>query len=203
MMATTHALVGVALAAVTVYVAPEHAPVAASAAFAGGLFPDLDLYAGHRRTLHFPVYYSALVPGALALLVVAPGTATIALAFFVLAAAAHSSMDVLGGGLELKPWLGQSDRAVYDHFRGQWVAPRRWIRYDGSPEDLVLAALVALPSLVLFEAPVATLVTLALSVSIVYAVLRKRLVTVAERVVPRLPDRLLGHVPERFVDDLT
>lgn len=212
MMATTHALAGVAVAVVSLYVAPEQADVAVLAAFTGGLFPDADLYAGHRKTLHYPVYYSLAAIPAVALATVVPTTATVAVAFFLVAAALHSVMDAFGGGLELRPWLGVSERAVYDHFRGQWIRPRRWIRYDGAPEDLALAGLLALPGFALFGDTVVQPLHLGLSVqalllgvlgvSAVYALLRKPMVAVAEWLVGRLPARLLAVVPDRFTADL-
>src|SRR6056297_545185 len=71
---------------------------------------------------------------AAAALVVAPEFGTVAL---------HAASDALGGGLELKPWRATSERAVYDHFRGRWIRPRRWVRYDGAPEDLAFAGILA------------------------------------------------------------
>jgi hypothetical protein len=50
MMATTHALVGVLLGSASLFVAPELAPIAVFAGLAGGVFPDFDLYSGHRKT---------------------------------------------------------------------------------------------------------------------------------------------------------
>ncbi|MXR22163.1 metal-dependent hydrolase, partial [Halobacterium sp. PCN9] len=76
-MATTHALVGLAIAAVVSLVAPEFGMIAAAAGIAGGVFPDLDLYAGHRRTLHFPVYYAVATVPAVAVALLAPGTWTV------------------------------------------------------------------------------------------------------------------------------
>jgi hypothetical protein len=203
MMATTHVLAGIALASAALYTTPELAPVAVVAAALGGLVPDLDLYAGHRKTLHFPVYYSALaIPAAIAATLV-PGPATIAAGYFLLAAAVHSVMDAFGGGLELRPWLGTSERAVYDHLRGQWIPPRRWVRYDGAPEDLGLAILLATPGMLLFEQPVPMIVTAILAVSAVYVVLRKHLVVIAERIVEAIPETLMSRVPERFVEDFS
>jgi hypothetical protein len=115
MMATTHALAGMALASV----ATLFAPVAVVAAGAGGAVPDLDTPGRHRRTLHYPVYYSLAALGLLAVAFVVPTPATVALAAFVGAAAVHSASDVLGGGLELRPWEGTSDRAVHDHYHGR------------------------------------------------------------------------------------
>ena len=201
-MATTHALFGVALAVGTALYAPEFAPVAAAAAFAGGIFPDLDLYAGHRKTLHYPVYYSLAAAPTLALAVLAPTDLTVGLALFVLAAAAHSAMDVLGGGLELKPWLGRSDRAVYDHYRGRWLSPRRLIRYDGAPEDLLLALALGALALAFVDGPMQLVVLGAMAVSTVYAALRKPMVRITEWLVPRLPGGVLAYVPERFTGDL-
>ncbi|EFW92071.1 hypothetical protein ZOD2009_11360 [Haladaptatus paucihalophilus DX253] len=201
MMATTHALIGVLLGSASLFVAPELAPVAVFAGLAGGVFPDFDLYSGHRKTLHFPVYYSIAATAALAGAMLVPNPWTFALGFFLLAAAAHSVSDAFGGGLELKPWLGQSERAVYSHFHGQWIPPRRWIRYDGAPEDFALGVTLAVPSLVLYDGTIQTLVVLAVMISGVYALLRKPLVNIAEWLVGRIPSHMLAYVPDRFVGD--
>jgi hypothetical protein len=202
MMATTHALAGALLGSVALLVAPESAPAAVLAGLAGGVFPDLDLYAGHRRTLHFPVYYTATALAAVGLAALTPTTWSVALAVFLLAAALHAVSDAFGGGLELKPWRGESERAVYDHYRGQWVPPRRWVRYDGAPEDFALALVLAAPAVALHDGVVQTLVVAAVLVSGVYALLRKPLVVVAEWLVARIPESALAYVPERFVSDL-
>ena len=185
MMNTTHAAMGVALAAPLTVLAPELAPAAALAAIAGGVFPDLDLFGGqHRRTLHFPVYYAAAALAASAAAVARPSVETVALAFFLLSAALHSVTDALGGGLELRPWEPSDDRGVYLHPAKRWVRPRRWIRYDGAPEDLVLAGVLSLPGLLLFDGWVRRLTVAGLAVSVVYTAVRKRL--------PELEGRLSG-----------
>jgi hypothetical protein len=201
MMATTHTLAGVLLAVAVTTVAPDVGTLPVLAAAFGGLFPDLDLYAGHRKTLHFPVYYSAGAVLAGAGAAVVPTSLTVAVALFLAAAALHSVMDAAGGGLELKPWLGTSDRAVYSHFHGRWVAPRRWVRYDGAPEDLVLAVWFAVPSILVLDGTLERGVWLALAVSVVYVLLRKPLVTIAERLVAALPTSVVHRLPERFVRD--
>ncbi|USZ67346.1 metal-dependent hydrolase [Halorussus salilacus] len=176
MMGTTHAAAGVTLAAPLVALAPELAPVAALAGMAGGVFPDLDLLSGqHRRTLHFPVYYSAAAAATAAAALLAPAPATVAVAFFLVSAAVHCVADAAGGGLELRPWEATDDRGVYVHPAGRWVAPRRWIRYDGAPEDLLAAAVLSVPGLVLFDGWVRRLTVAGLVVSVVYVAVRKRL----------------------------
>jgi len=202
MMATTHALFGALLAIPAVFVAPEYAPVAFAAGIAGGIFPDLDLYAEHRKTLHYPVYFTVAAAGALSAVLIAPGTVTVAAAFFLLSAALHSVVDAFGGGLELRPWRGVSERAVYDHFRGRWISPRRWVRYDGSPEDLLLAAVLAVPSIAVYESTARRVVLGLLAVSGIYTVLRKPMVSVAEWLVGRIPQEFMHRIPERFVEDL-
>ena len=211
MMATTHALVGVALAVLVGAVFPESAagtsltPVVAAAL--GGIFPDLDLYSGHRRTLHFPVYFTvaaavAVVAAVVAATVVpelAVGAASVAL--FLVAAGVHSAMDAVGGGLELKPWRGESNRAVYSHHHARWIPPRRWVRYDGAPEDLLVAVAFAAPVVYTVDGVVETGVLLALGVSAVYVVVRKPMVIVTQAVVDALPERVVDRLPERFVDD--
>ncbi|NEU57995.1 metal-dependent hydrolase [Halorussus sp. MSC15.2] len=200
MMATTHALFGVVLASAAAGVAPEFAPVALATGVFGSVFPDLDLYAGHRRTLHFPVYYAVAALAAVGLAVLVPVAATVALAVFLVGAAAHSVMDAFGGGLELKPWLAESERAVYDHYRGRWVAPRRWIRYDGAPEDFLLAVVFGAPMLVAYDGPVRAFVAALLLVSAGYALARKHLASLAEHLVRYVPSGVRPHLPERFRD---
>jgi hypothetical protein len=199
MMATTHALVGLAVAAAVSLVAPEFGVIAAAAGLAGGVFPDLDLYAGHRRTLHFPVYYAVATVPDVAAALVSPATWTVGAAVFLLAAALDAGTDALGGGLELEPWRATSDRAVYSHFHGRWLRPRRLVRYDGAPEDLAVAAVVGVPASLAFGPPVQRVVAGALAVSAGYVVVRKRLPALSQWLFARVPDDLQGRLPERFV----
>lgn len=205
MMATTHALAGVVLAVGVAVLFPESAaattPIPVLAAALGGLFPDLDLYAGHRKTLHFPVYFSALAAPALLVAAFAPSTLTVAAALFLAAAALHSVMDAFGGGLELKPWLGTSERAVFSHYHDRWIPPRRWIRYDGAPEDLLAAAVFAAPTLYVFDGLVQTGVLAALGLSAVYVLLRKPMVAITQAFVDAMPPRVVDRMPKRFVED--
>lgn len=184
-------------------VAPEFAGVALVAGLLGGVLPDLDMYAGHRKTLHYPVYYSALALGALALATLVPATATVGAALFLLGAAVHSVADVCGGGLELRPWEATSGRAVYDHHRGRWIEPRRWVRYDGSPGDLLLSAILAIPLLITLDGVLRGVVVASLAVGVLYTAIRRVLPEVADvlvdsLLVPVLPSRLLAHVPDRY-----
>ncbi|MFC7046918.1 metal-dependent hydrolase [Halobacteriaceae archaeon GCM10025711] len=177
MMSTTHAFVGLLLASSMLFLAPEFAVVGAVAAMAGGVFPDLDLFVGeHRKTLHYPDYYWVAAAPAVAVAAFAPGPLTVGAAFFLVSAALHSASDALGGGLGLRPWEDTSDRrGVYLHSRRRWIPPRRWVRYDGAPEDLALAAAFALPGYLLFDGVVSQIVVAGLAVSVVYTAVRKRL----------------------------
>lgn len=176
MMNTTHAAVGVALASVTVVLLPEFAVVAAVAALLGSVFPDLDLFAGvHRKTLHFPVLGWVVAVPATIWAALSPSATSVGVTFFSLGAAAHAAMDAAGAGHELRPWERTSQRAVYAHVPGRWIAPRRWIRYDGAPEDLALMGVVTLPVLVLYDGFVRNVMLLALGVSVVYTTIRKRM----------------------------
>ncbi len=197
-MLPTHAVVGLALAAPLLALAPDHATAALTGALVGSVGPDLDMYAGHRRTLHYPTgYVLAAVPA-----VVAAGVgrtaAFVALAAVLVGAALHCQMDRYGGGLELRPWEATSDRAVYDHVRGRWRAPRRLVRYDGAPEDVALLVLVGAPLLVVLADPFRAVVATALVGGGAYGLLRRRLVALAPAVVEAVPDSLAEHVPERY-----
>lgn len=198
MMLPTHVLAGLLLALPLVVLDPSLAPAALAGAVAGSVLPDLDLYAGHRRTLHYPTGY-VLLAGVLGLLaLIRPAPILVGIAVAALGAALHCRMDRYGGGLELRPWEGRSERAVYDHVRGEWRVPRRWIAYDGAPADLALASLLAAPSLVAFDGTPRLLATAALAVGIVYATLRRYLADVAPRAVGVIPEPYDGYVPERY-----
>lgn len=201
MMATTHVLVGLAIAATIGVFGPEIGLLAVIAAAVGGAFPDLDLYAGHRRTLHYPVYYTAVAVPTLLLAAVLNTPMVWAIGLFLAGAAAHSVMDAAGGGLELRPWRGNSDRAVYSHYHGRWLPPRRIVRYDGAPEDLVLGGLAALPGLLTFEGHLLTGLWILLGVSLAYTVVRKPMVAFAEWLLERTPKRVQNRLPERFLED--
>lgn len=203
-MLPTHALGGMALGLAAGAVVPEFAGVALVAGLLGGVVPDLDMYAGHRRTLHFPVYYSVLAIGSLAVAGLAATTATVGVALFLLGAAVHSVSDAFGGGLELRPWRATSDRAVYDHYRDRWIAPRRWVGYDGSPGDLLLSVALSVPLLTALDGVLQGVVVASLVVGGVYTAVRRSLPEIADALVgdllaPVLPDRLLGYVPNRYL----
>jgi hypothetical protein len=198
MMLPTHAIAGMLVALPVTLAMPELSSVALLAGFLGGVLPDIDMYVGHRKTLHYPVYYSVAggLGGLAASLV--PSTLTVAGATLLLAAAVHSVADAYGGGLELRPWEGTSRRAVYDHYHGGWIAPRPGVRYDGSPADLLLATTLAVPLLAVVDAPYSWLVFGSLAVAAVYTAVRRALPAVAERLVSVLPTWTRPYLPARY-----
>lgn len=175
MMSTTHGAMGATLAVLVVPIAPELASVAALGAIVGGVFPDLDVLGQHRKTLHYPEHYWFVAVPALVIAVGYPSVWTIAAAAFLVSAGLHSSTDVLGGGLGLRPWASNDDRGVYSHWQGRWIRARRWVRYDGAPEDLLVVATFSVPPLVVFDGQVRTVVAAGLVVSTVYVAIRRRL----------------------------
>lgn len=185
MMTSTHAVVGASLGAAVATVVPELSPAAVLVGFVGGALPDIDLVATHRRTTHFPVLapLGGLLVTAVALVV--GGTAALLALVFALAFAIHTLMDVFGGGVEPEPWLATSDRGVYNHVAGRWIAPRRWVRYAGAPEDLSLAVGAAVLPLASTAGPTRQLLVATLAVSACFALFRRRLSTISELVVDR------------------
>jgi hypothetical protein len=104
----------------------------------GGIFPDVDIVADHRRTLHFPVGYSVLGIGVGLVALAVPSTEALLGFVFVGSAAIHCLSDVLAGSVEAEPWKRTTERAVYNHALGLWHRPRRYVRYSGAPEDFAL-----------------------------------------------------------------
>jgi hypothetical protein len=182
MMVTTHVATGLLLATPVALLVPELALPAALGGVAGGVLPDLDLLAGtHRKTLHFPDYYwvPAVAGGGVAAL--HPTSLTVATALLFLAAAVHSASDWFGAGTELRPWERTSDEAVYLRVRDRWLPPRYLVRYDGAPEDFLLTLVLAAPGLVAFGPFVRRLTLGTLVVAGAYALVRKRLPDLGER----------------------
>lgn len=198
MMATTHGLWGMTVGLAVATVAPETTPIALVAGFLGGVAPDFDVYAAHRRTFHAPVYGTVAALVAAAIAVAVPTVLTVAMAAGLGAGAVHALMDTAGGGLSLQPWADQPDRAVYSHFHGRWIPPRRLVRYDGAPEDLLLALGAALPLLVVGTGYYRRFVAGLLVLSAVYVLVRKRLVTLLAVVLAYVPTHLQNVVPRRL-----
>jgi len=202
MMLPTHALAGMVLGLTVALFAPDVGSVAVVAGLLGSVLPDLDIYTGHRRTLHYPLYYTVLaaLAGVVALLV--PTGPTVFVAVFLAGAALHSASDALGGGLELRPWEATSDRAVYDHYNGRWIEPRRWVGYDGSPGDLLLSVALAVPLLVALDGPLRWVVVVSLVVAGVYTAVRRLLPRLARLFVAvlgaSLPQSLRARIPVRY-----
>ncbi len=205
-MLPTHALAGMLLALPVAILAPEHAAAVLAAGLFGGVLPDLDLYTGHRKTLHYPVYYSLLAGVTGVAAVLQPTGLTVAVAVLFAAAAVHCLGDAFGGGLELRPWEGTSERAVYNHHRGRWITPRRWVRYDGAPEDFLLTLALAAPLWLTVSEPYRPVVLLAVVIAAGYAATRRLLPRLASllfsTVLPRyLPASLLAVAPDRYLAD--
>jgi len=182
MMATTHALAGLALAGASLLVAPEHATVAFVAGALGGAAPDLDTVVGtHRRTLHFPAYGWVVAAPAVALAALVTTPWSVAFAAFCVAAAAHALSDWFEGDTGWRGWKRERDEAVFCHLTGEWLSARRWVRYDGSPEDLLLSAALAGGSLHVVTGRVRWLVVALLAVSAAYTLVRRRLPDTVDR----------------------
>ncbi|WP_277542753.1 metal-dependent hydrolase [Haloarcula laminariae] len=204
MMALTHGAASVALVALATPILGDYAgPPLLLAALVGGLAPDVDLLADHRKSLHYPVGYSVLALGALGGLL-ATGAAPLALAAVAVGAAAlHAWSDALAGSVEAEPWNPTTERAVYNHALGRWHRPRRYVRYSGAPEDGLLAlaaAGVAIASPATGPTAEAGLWWLA-AVAAGYALTRRRLAGLPGSVASLLPPRLVGALPSVRVDE--
>lgn len=189
MMATTHGYAGLAIAAAVAVQWPEFAVAAAVGGILGGLLPDLDVVATHRRTFHFPAYYSLLSVPAVIGAVLWPSAMTTGMAVGMVAASVHALSDVLGGSADARPWATTIDRAVYLHPSDRWLTAREWIRYDGAPEDFFLGTALAVPGLFVFQGQpiIAALALAGLFASAVYTAFRKPIGRRLERVEPPRP----------------
>lgn len=181
-MTTTHVFVGAALGVATAGYVPELTPAAIIAGGVGGAWPDADLIATHRRSLHFPVGYGVVATVAVAAALLAPAPESILAAVFLLAATLHCVMDIFGGGVEVRPWEATSQRGVYNHTTGRWIRPRRWVRYAGAPEDFLLASVAVIPLMLSTGGHARTAVVVLWVSSGVFTLVRQRLTGLSERI---------------------
>lgn len=190
MMAITHVLVSLLLLTPIFTAHPEHIVVLASVTALSSVLPDFDLYFGtHRKTLHSPILIPVLAVVSIATYLYNPTLTTALIVAGTASMAAHSLIEIIGGGLEDRPWEQTSTKGVYAHTHQRWIRPRFWIPYDGSPHDFALAATVAALTYYLNPPlPYLTAVLLAaLSIAALYTLLRKFM--------PRLEAELYYHVP--------
>ena len=177
MMSPTHVAAGLAIASAVAVYEPRFGLAASVGGVVGGTLPDVDLFVGeHRKTLHYPVL--AWLPAAVATAwaLAAPTSFSVGVAVGCLAFAAHSASDVLGAGEELRPWERTNPYAVYCHACGRWLRARYVFRYDGAPEDVLATAVLAAPTLLVFDGAVRNVVGGILLVGAAYAAVRKRVV---------------------------
>jgi len=204
MMALTHGAVAVALVALTSPVLGEYAgPPMLVAALLGGLAPDIDLLATHRKSCHYPVGYTVVAGVALGGLAATRWTAVALAAVAVGAAALHAWSDVLAGSVETEPWNPTTERAVYNHALGDWHRPRRSSERTGAPEDGLLAvgaAAVAVGSPATGPTAEAGLWWLA-AIAVGYTLSRRRLSGLPRRLGRWLPAWLVEVLPSVRVDE--
>lgn len=91
-----------------------------------------------------------------------------------ISASMHALMDTLGGGKEMRPWKEEDERAVYNHFSGKWIPPKRFF-YDGSIPDLAISTISTALLLLLFNSLALQIITATIFLlSLLYTILRKK-----------------------------
>jgi len=176
MMVTTHALIGLLAATGLSALAPGHLELIGLAGILGGIIPDLDMPFNHRKTFHYPFISTGLALTALGIAIAWTIPMTIAAAACLIGIALHATSDTIGGDLSQRPWKQEGDKAVYDHLTNQWLPAQRYIRYDGSPEDLVLYVILAIPLGYIHTGMTDDLILAGLVISVTYTAFRKEFI---------------------------
>ncbi|WP_229504752.1 metal-dependent hydrolase [Natrinema versiforme] len=172
-------------------------PLLLAAAFVGGVAPDADLLASHRKTLHYPVGFSALSGVSLGAFLLTSSPGLLVLTVAVGGAALHSVSDVLGGSAEREPWNPVTENGVYNHALGRWHRPRRYVRYSGAPEDFLVCLAFAAVAISAGATPAAADTALVGLVAFagLYSLCRKRLAAIGATLDRLIPRRLRAVVP--------
>ena len=173
MMTPNHALAGLTLALTAFQWRPELAGVAAIAGFVGGTFPDVDSRLGqHRETLHYPAYYGVLAAGFVAAAWVLGSasvwsTAAVVGTYLFGAAALHCYTDYFVA-IEKPDDESSGDGVLYLHPSDRWIGPMEIISYAGSPGDLFVGFVLAVPPLLVYDGVAFGLTVLSLAGSVLY-----------------------------------
>lgn len=205
MMGFTHLFMSLSLATLVVPVVSEYVapPAVFVTALVGGLSPDLDLVARHRRTLHYPVIFPLLTFVSLALFLTTGTAIALLCALLFGTAALHVLSDILGGSAERAPWDPVTEFGVYNHVLGRWHRPKRVVQYSGSPGDFLLGAGFAT---VAYLSPATTVAMDGAIVSLVvvaggYSLGRKRLSSLASSLEGRLPPSTRRLIPVLRIEE--
>ena len=178
MMLSTHLLIGGVLGLWPLFFMPEFLTVSVLAGIVMSAFPDLDLFHHHRRSLHRPFQYLILTAAAAVALILNPYLYTVVLFSSLAGMTAHSLCEILSSGMTMRPEEEPDDRAVYDHIRDRWIAPRRYILF-GESKDLILTVIAGTILLNVFSG----FMKLVLSGVIVFGIIHFLVLDVAEKIV--------------------
>mgnify|MGYP006265906321 CR=1 FL=1 len=198
MMLPTHIIVGMFLSLSVLYIEPNYINSVILVSIFGSLIPDLDMYYGHRKTLHYPVFCSIATLLSFCILIFITNIYSISLFFFFMTLSIHPLLDILSSGLEIRPWENTSKKAVYNHYSKQWIAPLHIIPYDGSKEDLSVLLILSIPLMVYLGQPFYSLIIVLNIIGILYTLSRKILPEFIKPVIKIVPDNYRKYIPDRY-----
>jgi len=167
MMTPNHATSGLLLALTVTRWHPELLTVVAITAFIGGVVPDFDAKLEHRKTLHYPVYYSILAGLFLLAATVVDAQVLVIGAYFFAAATLHCYTDLFVD-IEKASDEPDGDGIIFVHPVDRWVGPVTLVRYAGSPEDLLIGLLLVVLPLLEYEGVPFALTLIAMAWSVLY-----------------------------------
>lgn len=198
MMLPTHIVMGLGIATTILLIDPTLLNISLFSSFIGSILPDLDIYKGHRKALHYPKIYTVIsvFSGIIAFFILT--NVTVGITFLFIGAAIHCQMDKYSSSFEVRPWEKKSDRAVYDHINGEWKKAKRWIRYDGSPEDFLLMITIAIPLILILNNIFRYILVITIIIGTIYTVFRRWLPTIAPVFLSYIPKSLKRYIPEQF-----
>ncbi|WP_408960621.1 metal-dependent hydrolase [Natrinema sp. 74] len=167
MMTPNHATAGLLLALTATRWHPELLSVVAVTAFIGGVVPDLDTKLEHRKTLHYPAYYSIFTGLFLLAATVVGAQVLVVGTYFFAAATLHCYTDLFVD-VEKTSDEPDGDGIIFVHPIDRWVGPVMLVRYAGSPEDLLVGLLLAVLPLLKYEGIPFALTVIAVAWSVLY-----------------------------------
>lgn len=188
MMLPSHLVVGLVFCSPLYLYAPAEAKLLTLLGILiGSIAPDADILFGqHRRTTHYPELSAVVALGLVVLTVPLP--ILFPVTAFTVGFSIHSWIDILGGGLEDKPWERTSQKSVYRHATKTWSPPRHYTGHDGSVRDLGITMVFTGIAISLYAYHWLTLLLFVnLGVALIYTTVRKYLPALRDKIIKKIP----------------
>ncbi|MFB6174867.1 MAG: hypothetical protein ABEJ87_02730 [Candidatus Nanohalobium sp.] len=141
MMLSTHILTGGCLGLIYSLFTGDTQALLVFIGMISSVFPDMDFFLDHRKTLHRPLEYSILGLFAAGFYSLSHVNALLLVSLILVSMGLHSFSEIFS---EPRSLDGKGSKAVFNHLNGRWMEAQEWTEV-GSLRDFLLTCFRAIP----------------------------------------------------------